>query len=1448
MITVRLHSGQVLQFPDGTPEAVIRAAAQEVLSGEADKKRAGGAGGTFDLSHVQRPSDTLDLSRVREEQQRPYTPTPTRESSPGIPNLENPTAIGRVEGGTPPRSAFRRAIDASAESGSVPFKVLATGLDVAGAIPEALGVAGATALETNVQVADAPRLPLMAAEALMRRAGRPLYEASGTRPPSESVVPDPMQRVREYTTGLRERAGDRLAEATQDLPTPIAAGMFHQATTAGMAADASNLIGGGVAKPFGAGGHALTELEQAAVAQSGRFAPRARTTIPEAIQQLDDDALYEAIRTSAPDHPQRPVLVAELEVRDAVAARRRERSLQSLPPPGAPPATVTEDLRRIPDFFRRVMTPPDDLPRRFDPAAERARAIENNWTATPDEGTALADEFLSIPERHGPYMPPPTFDELADDAMQRITAGRGETPGHMMDAPTPPASFADAEAAQMARIEDAERQAFLNPPGRAFDPMERGSVNIPGSAAPAPAPTPPVPATPPTPPTPPVPRSVAGLPPHLRTQLPEERVAEEMGWKLPSGDPHAVGPPIVTPDFQTNIVAQLGNDPELANYVVQRSDEVFRAIGPPQSWNTLEEMATRLGTTQDEFLSRASHWSVLAPEARLRMLYVIKGNEQDIAKLQSQLVAGTATDADKADLLRHINTREDLIKLGAQTGSAYARALNSLKMEARLALPESQLLRQQLYRQYSKQLDAEKPLMSALAQLDPTRPEELQAFLRAVNKPKWYEYAHEYWVSSILSAPTSHLRNLIGNSLNAVMENAVVRPVSAGFDAARGVPTAEREIFLRETPAAVVGLTQGIRTGVRRGLEVMRRGYDPIAMQGKLFPVRSAFARSQNRVVREVIGPVVTMPLRMLAASDALFKTMNYTAEIYAQAAHIATKEGGTDFAGRVAHLVNNPTDAMIDAADEFALKATFNDEASAVGRAIMGLRDLPGVSSANPGLQKGIETYRAGMGFILPFVKIADRLMVRGFEYTPLGAIPAIGARRAGNFAEAADYAARSSVGSVILAYAASLAMEGRLTAGAPTDEAEKAAFYGAHKQPWSVRTEDGEWIPFAGLQPIGTAFALAAAAWKGWEEHGESPSTEKLGHAAAQIGAYVTDQSYMDGLSKFMDAIGGSESERGRAFSDLATNTAWGFTPFSGLTRSIARTVDPRVIEAETIKDRLRQNIPGTSLGMEARLTPWGEDVVPVGGRLRSILPPGSVLLPSREIQRTPIADLWNEGAASTSGAGRGTVDTNFDTQLAQPEELAFQQWKAQFAPEDSGDDYDLRGAFRAGLSPDPMTGHWPDTYKKPNHPTFSDQSIYAADAPGLAGRWDPSGRYIPPREFDLDGELSRLGMPLGYVGKTIADKVGTSASRGQWKLSQSEWYTYQQTAGRATKLMLERLYAKPGYAELDVEAQRERTQQAIEAARKYARLVMVRQHRGHGIAGMNPTLGDINAASRY
>lgn len=98
------------------------------------------------------------------------------------------------------------------------------------------------------------------------------------------------------------------------------------------------------------------------------------------------------------------------------------------------------------------------------------------------------------------------------------------------------------------------------------------------------------------------------------------------------------------------------------------------------------------------------------------------------------------------------------------------------------------------------------------------------------------------------------------------------------------------------------------------------------------------------------------------------------------------------------------------------------------------------------------------------------------------------------------------------------------------------------------------------------------------------------------------------------------------------------------------------------------------------------------------------------------------------------------NYNTKLAAKEEAQFQAW-AQ-ANNKLGDiaDYDMRGAWKSGAA-QADNGHFPDTFKKPNHPTFSDQSQYhgATNPNGgqfIGGNWEdaPGGKsmYTPSAEM--------------------------------------------------------------------------------------------------------------------
>lgn len=83
-------------------------------------------------------------------------------------------------------------------------------------------------------------------------------------------------------------------------------------------------------------------------------------------------------------------------------------------------------------------------------------------------------------------------------------------------------------------------------------------------------------------------------------------------------------------------------------------------------------------------------------------------------------------------------------------------------------------------------------------------------------------------------------------------------------------------------------------------------------------------------------------------------------------------------------------------------------------------------------------------------------------------------------------------------------------------------------------------------------------------------------------------------------------------------------------------------------------------------------------------------------------------------TFGAIEAFYRKNFNTELEPDQEWRFHDWaetRSKAAGRDILDDltdYDLRGAFKDGSAFDER-GHMPDKFKKPNHPTFSVESVY-------------------------------------------------------------------------------------------------------------------------------------------
>jgi hypothetical protein len=95
-------------------------------------------------------------------------------------------------------------------------------------------------------------------------------------------------------------------------------------------------------------------------------------------------------------------------------------------------------------------------------------------------------------------------------------------------------------------------------------------------------------------------------------------------------------------------------------------------------------------------------------------------------------------------------------------------------------------------------------------------------------------------------------------------------------------------------------------------------------------------------------------------------------------------------------------------------------------------------------------------------------------------------------------------------------------------------------------------------------------------------------------------------------------------------------------------------------------------------------------------------------------------------------------YNTQLSPADEQKYQAWAKSLGPQGSTYDYDLRGAYKAGAG-QATNGHFTDQFKKPNHPTFSDQSQYS----GVNGQQGGSWQALPDGTWSFTPTASMLKM---------------------------------------------------------------------------------------------------------
>lgn len=576
----------------------------------------------------------------------------------------------------------------------------------------------------------------------------------------------------------------------------------------------------------------------------------------------------------------------------------------------------------------------------------------------------------------------------------------------------------------------------------------------------------------------------------------------------------------------------------------------------------------------------------------MRKTLVSSAEELDALARRVSSGGETVTDAEylafREHLVRHANLQAQMKGVQTEIG----RALASFRIPA--DAPSVQ--RAQAARELLDNMGGSGTVRELAERYLNTPLEKRAEFVKKAAGTRIKDAVFEAWINGLLSSPRTHEVNILSNVLFATVQ-IPERLLAGGFGRLlpRG-PEADR-VYFTETLAMVTAAPKGIEDGIRLAWQAFKHEAPTDALAKVEAAQRRAITADNFGLDPEglfgkgidLLGQGIRLPGRFLMAEDEFFKSVAYRMELNAQGvrrAFDARAQGASpeEAAGLYSKILNEGDEVARDAARDFASTVTFTRDLGQQGQAVQR------AASAIP------------MGrVVVPFIRTPANIVKEFGKRSPLAlAMPksfwaevsAGGARR--------DLAlAKLSLGSSLMAWGASLAVEGKITGGGPTDPALKKVWLETHA-PYSVKF-NGEWVPYGRMEPVATLFGVAAdfAEFSQFKEPG-ADDDQLAAQAVAAILQNLGEKTFLQGigdaaaawhdseryLGQFMQKLSGSVIPTGIADVESAINP----------TRQDSR-VDPNdpffKRQFYSSLNAIQARTPGWSEDMPTERTFWGEPI---------------------------------------------------------------------------------------------------------------------------------------------------------------------------------------------------------------------------------------------------------------
>ena len=659
----------------------------------------------------------------------------------------------------------------------------------------------------------------------------------------------------------------------------------------------------------------------------------------------------------------------------------------------------------------------------------------------------------------------------------------------------------------------------------------------------------------------------------------------------------AVQPTIRVPEFKPGTAEA---DPEAARNINLANlnttedvstliDEVAKADAPNINEarrqkitnDELPKLADDLGMTVEDLLARRQGEAFNA-EQILAARKILVASGENLVKLANAAKNGSEMDLAlfRRAMSQHRAIQSQVSGMTAEAG----RALQSFRVVAASSREQERLIKEALETTGGEAVSRDMAAM--LSELD--SPEQIGRFVKEANAATRQDKVFEVWINALLSSPTTHMVNILSNTLVAALTVGERKIASA---IGPNIPPGEASAQLK-------GLVDGARDGFRLAWNALKTG-EPTDPLQKVEADKFRAVTSENLNIggsaaryADYMGEAIRTPGRMLMAGDEFFKSVGYRMEMYAQAYRQAFNEGLREEAAakRVIEIIENPPENVRLAAMDASRYQTFTNQLGKVGKAAENLRN-------------NVPYARV----VMPFVRTPVNVMSFAFERTPLAPlssafreeIAAGGARR--------DLALGKLIsGSMAMAVSADLALSGSITGAGPTDPKMRNIMRATGWQPYSIKVGD-KYYAYNRLDPVGTLLGLAADVTEIIGQTTEAEAAQIATASALAVAQNMASKTYLSGVTDFFDAFFGASPDPeapnyklNRYLQRLASSVVPSFFA------TIERAMSPEMSATYGYIDRIKSRIPGYSDDLPPRRNIFGEPVVLEGGIGPDIMSP--------------------------------------------------------------------------------------------------------------------------------------------------------------------------------------------------------------------------------------------------